>query len=119
MPGTRLEVPIMDVIAVLFTHAWRAGTGMIIGLAGLIVLWQGLAGQHGLFRRGISLLERLAGWQQVLLGLTLIGLAIAWALDSRLFLFLTLGIAFTELREASTIINAMKHGRRGDARSGT
>jgi hypothetical protein len=102
----------MDVFAVLFTQPWRAGTGVIIGLAGLVVFYNGLAGTHGLLRRRTALVERLKGWQHVLFGLTLLGLAISWALGSRLFLFLTLGIAFTELREASAIISAMKHERR-------
>lgn len=97
----------MDVFAFLLTPPWRAGISAIVSVVGLILMWQGLVGQRGVFRRGISLIDRLAGWQHLLLGLTLIGLAIAWALDSRLFLFLTLGIGFTELREANTIINAI------------
>lgn len=105
----------MDVFTLLLTPAWRIGAGAVVGGFGLIVLWRGLAGPHGLFRRRISLLDRLDGWQHILFGLTLLGLATAWALDSRLFLFLTLGIAFTELREASAVITALKRGRRPNA----
>lgn len=108
----------MDVFAVLFTHEWRITTGTAIGLLGLVILGKGLIGARGLLRRKIGLADRLAGWQFTLVGLTLIGLAIAWASDSRLFLVLTLGIAFTELREASTVVNALRHDRRRDVQSG-
>lgn len=106
----------MDVLTSLFDARWRTAPGAIVGLVGLAILWHGLLGGHGLLRRGFDLLARLDGWRQSVFGLAVIGLGAAWIWESRLLLFLAVGIGFTEIREASAVISALKReGKRGRA----
>lgn len=105
----------MDAFLSLVDGSWRTVPGAIAGLFGLVVLWRGLFGERGLLRRKISLLDRLEGWRVSLFGLTVVGMSAAWLWESRLFLFLTLGIAITEIREARAVIAAMKGERHREA----
>ena len=50
----------------------------------------------------------MEGWRRLLVGLTLIGLSAAWSWESQLLLFLSLGIAFVEIWEASFVISVAK-----------
>jgi hypothetical protein len=116
----------METMSFLVETPWRSLPGMGVGLFGLITLANGLFGNHGMFRRGIGMLARIEGWRLSVLGLALTGLGVAWVWDSKLFLFLSLGIGFTEIREASAVISAIKRekpqdsaGRPGDSSAKT
>jgi hypothetical protein len=102
----------MDVVSFLTETPSRYVPGAGVGLLGLIILANGLIGAHGMFRRGIGMLARIEGWRVSVLGLAIAGLGIAWIWESKLFLFLSLGIGFTEIREASSVISAFKEEKR-------
>jgi hypothetical protein len=107
----------MDGVSFLTETPWRYAPGAAVGLLGLIILANGLIGEHGVFRRGIGMLARIEGWRLSVLGLAITGLGVAWIWDSKLFLFLSLGIGFTEIREASSVISALKGEKRQRAPS--
>ena len=92
--------------------AWRWMPALGLALVGIVIAWHGLRGtparRHGLLRSRAGSLRRLEGWRRLLVGLALIGLGAAWAWESRLLLFLSLGIAFVELWEASVVISVAK-----------
>ena len=87
---------------------WRQSLAIVVALLGLLVFWRGLLGEHGLLRRRIVMLERLAGWRLTLVGLTLVGLGAGLFWESRLLLVLSLGIGFVEIQEATQIIRAWR-----------
>lgn len=86
---------------------------IVVIAVGLIQLWRGLrgraAGEGGLVRRRTSALGRMEGFRTTTSGLVLTGLGAGWLTENRLLIFLALGIGIVELRESSTIINAVKH----------
>ena len=91
---------------------WMPAIGLV--LMGMLVAWHGLRGtparRLGLLRSKAGALRRMEGWRRLLVGLTLIGLGASWGWESRLLLFLSLGIAFVELWEASVVISVAKQG---------
>lgn len=91
---------------------WQRYPAAVIGLLGVALFWRGLHGgpngERGLLRRGVAMLDRLEGWRLTLLGLTLIGLGAAWFWEAYWLLFLSLGIGYVELQEASKIIQAWR-----------
>jgi hypothetical protein len=93
---------------------WRWVATIGLTLMGMLVAWHGLRGtparRQGLLRSTAGAQRRLEGWRRLLVGLTLIGLGMAWGWESRLLLFLSLGIAFVELWEASVVISVAKRG---------
>jgi hypothetical protein len=86
----------------------------VVILLGATLIWWGLFGgvnhRGGLLRRGVAMLERVEGWRLMLVGLTLAGVGLAWRLDARWLLFLSLGIGFVEIQEATHIIKAWRAG---------
>lgn len=102
----------MDVLRTIFSGPWHTPLGAMIALSGVAILWHGLFGPYGLLRRKITLLARLEGWRLSVLGLAVTGLGAAWLWESRLFLILSLTIAFTEMQEATKVIDVMKYEQR-------
>jgi hypothetical protein len=96
----------------LLNSCWRYLPATLLAALGLLIAWHGLRGtpatKRGLLRSKAGSLHRLEGWRRLLVGLTLIGLSAAWGWESRLLLFLSLGIAFVELWEASFVIAVAK-----------
>ena len=95
---------------------------LAVVLLGIAVTLRGLAGQAGgeggLVRRHTSALGRAEGWRLTLVGLTLLGLGLAWYWGLRWLLFLSLGIGFVEIQEASMVIRAWKDGSRSTPAAG-
>jgi hypothetical protein len=102
----------MNALSFVTETPWRYIPGAGVGLFGLMILVNGFIGEHGMFRRGIGMLARIEGWRLSVLGLAIAGLGVAWIWESKLFLFLSLGIGFTEIREASSVITALKGEKR-------
>jgi hypothetical protein len=102
----------METLLLLDT-SWRYIPAAILAVIGLLIAWHGLRGtpstKQGLLRSQAGSLRRMEGWRRLLVGLTLIGLSAAWGWESQLLLFLSLGIAFVELWEASFVISVAKH----------
>ena len=102
----------METLLLLDT-SWRYIPAAILAAIGLLISWHGLRGtpstKRGLLRSQAGSLRRLEGWRRLLVGLTLIGLSAAWGWESQLLLFLSLGIAFVELWEASFVISVARH----------
>jgi hypothetical protein len=77
-------------------------------LAGLGLVWRGLAGGRGgacgLLRRGTPMLGRIEGFRVMILGLVLIGVGLAVFWRAQWLLVLALGIGFVEIRESSMLI---------------
>jgi hypothetical protein len=98
---------------------WWLHPGLAVALLGLAVVWRGLTGdrggERGLVRRTTTALGRAEGWRLTLVGLTLTGLGLAWLWELRWLLFLSLGIGFVEIQEASMVIRAWKAGQRKTA----
>ena len=100
------------------------GSGMLnwhdvalgITLLGIGITLRGLAGEaggeRGLVRRHSTALGRAEGWRLTLVGLTIIGLGLAWFWELRWLVFLSLGIGFVEIQEASMVIRAWRAGER-------
>lgn len=107
----------MDALRTIFSGPWHTPLGAAIALGGLAILGHGLFGPYGLLRRRITLLARLEGWRLSVFGLAVIGLGAAWLWESRLFLVLSLTIAFTEMQEATKVIDVMKTEERRRAKS--
>jgi hypothetical protein len=105
----REEVTAMEALAGTNWQQYPAAAVILLGLA---VVWRGLLGWpyggEGLLRRNVNVFDRLQGWRLFLLGLTIIGLGAAWYWDARWLLFLSLGIGFVELQEATRVINAWR-----------
>jgi hypothetical protein len=93
--------------------SWRSYPATIMILFGCLVFWRALSG--GLVHRGTAIVERVEGFRLAVLGLVLVGLGAAWMWHMPWLFFLALGIGFVEIRESTTIINAIK---RGDQASG-
>jgi len=87
-------------LAIIVVGAWLTWRGLV-GEAG---------GERGLLRRSSSALGRAIGWRVFLVGLTLVGVGVAWFWDLRWLLFLSLGIGYVEIQEATTVIRAWKAG---------
>ena len=102
----------METLMLLDT-SWRYIPAAILAAIGLLISWHGLRGtsstKQGLLRSQAGSLRRMEGWRRLLAGLTLIGLSAAWGWESQLLLFLSLGIAFVELWEASFVISVARH----------
>ena len=105
----------MDVSMLLDAH-WRYPPAAILFAYGLMMLWRGLwggpGGARGLIRRRTGGLGRIEGWRLSVLGLAVAGLGAAWLWESRVLLFLALGIGYCEVQEATLVINAWRLGDR-------
>ena len=88
--------------------------GALLGLLGLWMMWRGLwggpHGTYGLARRGAPILERIEGWRLSVLGFAVAGSGLAWMLESKGLLILSLGIGFCEVQEATKVIKAWQYG---------
>ena len=102
----------METLLLLDT-SWRYVPAALLAASGVLIAWHGLRGtpatKCGLLRSQAGSLRRMEGWRRLLVGLMLIGLSAAWGWESQLLLFLSLGIAFVELWEASFVISVTKH----------
>jgi hypothetical protein len=105
----------MDV-SYLLEAPWRYPPSVILLAYGLAMLWRGLrggpGGARGLIRRRAGGLGRIEGWRLSVLGLAVAGLGAAWFWESRVLLFLALGIGYVEVQEATLVINAWRLGAR-------
>jgi hypothetical protein len=79
------------------------------GVAGVLMLVQSFVdGRLGVLRRGIPMLDRLAGWRLLLTGVTLTGVGAALYWDLRWLLVMSLGFGFVELHEATHVMRAWR-----------
>lgn len=92
--------------------AWWQVLGGLLTITGVATFWRGLiggaGGKQGLLRRQAGTLGRIEGWRIAIFGLALAGGGIAWLFAARWLLFLSLGIGFCEVQEASMVISAWK-----------
>jgi hypothetical protein len=93
---------------------WRQVLAPVLTLYGLALAWRGLRGgpngQRGLLRRQAGALGRAEGWRLFVLGLALAGVGAGWFWEVRWLIFLSLGIGYVEVQEASWVINAWRWG---------
>jgi hypothetical protein len=105
---------------------WGRILAAAVGLYGLALTWRGLrgepGGERGLVRRRTSALGRAEGWRLTVFGLALAGAGAGWFWEAWWLVFLSLGIGYVEVQEATGVINAWRwNGGRGtsDARPAT
>src|ERR687895_450690 len=103
----------MDV-SMLSDMPWRQVLAPVLALAGLALAWRGLwggpGGERGMLRRRAGVLGQVEGWRQFVFGLALAGVGAGWFWEERWLLFLSLGIGYVEVQEASWVINAWRWG---------
>jgi hypothetical protein len=96
-----------------FTAIWPHLASAIAAAIGLIAIWLGL---RGLLSGSAGMLGRMEGFRLVVIGLVLVGLAIAFMWQLRWLVLLSLGIGFVEILESSTLIAVWKWGRGREAK---
>ncbi|MGH2534629.1 MAG: hypothetical protein ACRDJW_20400 [Thermomicrobiales bacterium] len=105
----------MDVFTLFDADApWLQMAGVVVALVGLALFWRGLIGgphgERGLLRPHAGALGRAEGWRLTVLGLAIAGLGAAGVWEARWLLFLSVGIGFVEVLEATMVIAAWKAG---------
>ncbi|MGH2562527.1 MAG: hypothetical protein ACRDJH_25995 [Thermomicrobiales bacterium] len=94
--------------------SWLQLGGYVVALLGLALFWRGLLGgphgERGLLRPSAGALGRAEGWRLTILGLAVVGLGAAGVWEARWLLFLSVGIGFVEVLEATMVIAAWKAG---------
>ena len=99
----------MNSWSILQETTWASYPLMLIGLA-LTVRALRRIGQA--FRRSADDWGYITGFRQMIVGMALFGLGLAWATWQLWILAITLGIAFEELLETSGMIAALRRQRR-------
>jgi hypothetical protein len=82
-------------------------------LGGVLLVWRGLRGGEGsvgLLRQRGGMLGRMEGFRLMVFGLALIGVGAAVLWQAEWLLWLSLGIAFVEILESSTLIAVWRRG---------
>ena len=100
----------MDV-SVIISAPWRAYPAAVLAAAGIVLLgkglWFGFAGSQGLFREREAL-GWMRGFRLAVVGLCLLGIAVAWVWQV-LWLFVAAGaIMGEELLETSVIVEILE-----------
>jgi hypothetical protein len=99
----------METLTIIPGWQYVALAGVV---AGLVLFERGLLGGRGLLRPSAGALARTEGWRLTVLGLALAGLSLGLLLGARWLVFLSLGIGFVEVLEASMVIAAWRAGDR-------
>jgi len=103
-------VTIVD-LSVIISAPWRAYAAALLAAAGILLLgkglWFGFAGSQGLLREREAL-GWMRGFRLAVVGLCLVGIAVAWVWQV-LWLFVAAGaIMGEELLETSVIVEVLK-----------
>jgi hypothetical protein len=93
---------------------WLQALAVAAILCGTLLVWRGLrGGREGsaglLIERG-GMLGRMEGFRLMVFGLALIGVGAAGLWQAEWLLWLSLGIAFVEILESSTLIAVWRRG---------
>lgn len=90
---------------------WRGYPAAALALVGIVTLgrglWFGSAGRSGLLRQGHDAIAWIRGFQLAVVGLALVGIAVAWVWRQTWLLVVALGIVGEELFETSRILTAL------------
>jgi hypothetical protein len=95
----------------IVSASWRAYPAAVLAVAGLVLLakglWFGFAGSHGLLRERDAL-GWMRGFRLAVVGLCLVGIAVAWVWQVLWLLVAAGAIMGEELLETSVIIETLK-----------
>ena len=104
------EVIIVDVSTII-DAPWRAYAAAALAAAGLVFLgkglWFGFRGSHGLLHERDAL-GWMRGFRLAVVGLCVVGIAVAWVWQVLWLFAVALGILGEELLETSVIIEVLK-----------
>ena len=104
------EVIIVDVNTII-DAPWRAYVAAVLAAAGLVLLgkglWFGFRGSHGLLHERDAL-GWMRGFRLAVVGLCMVGIAVAWVWQVLWLFAVALGILGEEMLETSVIIEVLK-----------
>ncbi len=98
-------------MTIIVDASWRAYPSTVLAAAGAVLLgkglWFGFAGSHGLLRERDAL-GWMRGFRLAVVGLCLVGIAVAWVWQILWLFGASAGILGEELLETSVIIEVLK-----------